>query len=204
MSDRLQKIILLSLGVVVLLACIWSVVSVFIPDRVKFILADDISSIRIDNQTINNGQSIVIKPGSYRYIPEGDGIDNSPINITIKNSDDVVEIKSPGLSPERLGQLLKSELSSILNVTNHKYSEILNTNNYKMGEVSLWGKGDIASVQLVPDDYSNRDPSGVYKAILKKSNSTWTVVGIPQLILTKFTTPGVDADLLDEINKSAL
>jgi hypothetical protein len=107
-------------------------------------------------------------------------------------------IVNPYYSNDILNNLLNQEKDTINNVVNN-YIAIMSA-PYTIKNISLFGLGDISGVTLtyIGDDIFNSD---TIRLALQKDNNNWTIINNkPELVLTKYNTPAVKADILEKIN----
>lgn len=166
--------------------------TISIPEQADYVI--------LREKKYENGSNIVTKDGTYEYTLHGTNIYPSKGNITVKSGEDIV-IPSDNISftKEYTEKLIANERPAIKKV-------IMENITPKRG-------GGISVDSIVPstspeyalvaisltDEYIDEDYARNYRVIVKK-DTTWKVVGKPQVFHTVHTTPDVDKAILAQAN----
>ena len=49
-----------------------------------------------------------------------------------------------------------------------------------------------------------QSPGGYYRVLAEKKSGTWSLIGKPEIVLTKYNTPNVPIEMLTSVNSIAL
>jgi hypothetical protein len=139
---------------------------------------------------------ISLQKGDYFYKVSGAKTGEITQDFTIDN-DSLEIIIDPDYSDIYLESVLYSEKNNILSVINNSYPTVIN--DYIIGELALFKKGEWCGVSL-SKIVEDRSLSDEYRIILKKENNTWVIVGIPQIVATKYNFPEVPIEVLTLVN----
>lgn len=199
-----NKPLILALSILFAVAVIgFSIYGLFSPgNRLKVVLPEDVDAIVINDRSVENGKSLAIKPGEYTYTLEGDNIDNSRRDITIKPSDNDIVISYAPYSRAHLNQMLQSQESEIRSLMTREYTS--KTENYRIQKMQLLDRGQYAAVLMAPSHVDVDNPVNVYRTILQKSGESWQVTAGPELLLTTTNTRDIEKHILQEVNNLAL
>lgn len=159
---------------------------------------DPASSPKIASAT--NNQSVSLKNGEYFYVPSGNNIDNSAVAFSV-NGNTTVDVISP-YSRDYLSVIAQQESSAVKAAMLEKYPDVMAKFNYD--SITAYGRGQYIGIILTPVDMDQHNPSGYYRAVLQKNGESWSVIGRPEIVLTKHNTPGITIDILTAINSIGL
>lgn len=181
--------------------------------RVTFILPGDVESATVykyheagEPEIITTvspgGGPSFIKKGVYGVKPKGDKIDGSAQMISITESSQDIDV---ALSYSRgyLSELASGERPQLLKSLEDSFQ--LSNRGFSVAEFRLFNDGSWGGVLFVPQDYDEQNPVILYRCLVsRQGDSSYKVVGKPELILTKFNTPNTPIDILEKINQLAL
>ncbi len=75
---------------------------------------------------------------------------------------------------------------------------------FTANNTKLFGKGSWAGVLLTPVGMDPQSPGGYYRVLAEKKSGTWSLIGKPEIVLTKYNTPNVPIEMLTSVNSIAL
>lgn len=153
--------------------------------------------------TVSHNQTIRLRLGDYYYMALGDGVDTAPVDFTIEGEekDQTIKVFS-SFTADHLEELLKDQMTAIETAVNEAYPSVMP--GYVVNNAQLLNKGDYAGILLTPVDMDENNPMGYYRALLVKTGDDWKVIGRPEIVLTKYTTPDVDVSILRQVNDISL
>jgi len=138
--------------------------------------------------------TISLQNGDYYAIPKGDNLVVDKIYFTVKDVDQRITI-DPDYTTSYLEKQLTSSLSDIQRSIDQSFPVV--APRYTLVSGQLYKKGDWFGGILAPKDATLDE----YKVIVRKNGTSWSVVGIPQIVLTSTTFPKVPTDVLTQTNR---
>jgi hypothetical protein len=150
--------------------------------------------------TITSNQTIRLKEGSYIYTPQGKDANTSVNSFTVTKNDTLTI--APAYSLEYRKKLVPKIKPQLEDALRAQYPTAMAS--YQINNVTLMANADWAGVLLTSRTATDSNPGVIYRAIIKKKDSSWEVVSKPQVVLTVYNTPSVDRSLLQATNKLGL
>lgn len=191
---------------------IWGVFEFLQYKDVTFALSDDVSKVDVyvEDENIEekkpvatvsrSNTTIRLRAGSYEYVPSGEKVAKDSTQIIIDKSMTIPV--DPNYSETYLSSITEAELSALSDTLTAKYPEQME--QFTANNIKLFGKGEWAGVLLTPVGMDPQSPGGYYRVLAQKKSGTWSLVGKPEIVLTKYTTPTAPLDMLTSVNSLSL
>lgn len=188
-------------------------------NRFTFTIPSNIDHISIPDiaETIRNGDTVRIANGEYLYTGHrgDDEYEETPLVIDGGTPKTITIPDNLPLSPMSLLRLSDSERPSIVSVIDSyiKDNEIgqyhddhggLLELDYQTFTVSVLSQGQYAAAIIAPKGTSINDPVGLYRLVLTKDGSTWSIASSPAILLTNYNTKNIPLDILIAANSLTL
>jgi flagellar basal body-associated protein FliL len=138
-----------------------------------------------------------LQEGNYAIVPSGN-YDTTPIYFSVKDRDMTVEV-DPSLSEEYLAEKLSEELPAINSALRAALGATLS--DFDINEGKLYKEGQWYATSLAQKSPGPGSQGDVYHAVLYKKDDTWTLIGKPQIVLTKYNVANVPVDILQDANR---
>lgn len=166
---------------------------------VSFQVAQGIT--RVDILRTSNSQKVasITKSGDvrlshdgYYVVPVGDGLSSDP--ITFVSPSDATVIVDPDYSSSRLSVLATSILPRITTLLNEAYPTVMP--EYSIQKFTAYEKGAWAGGLLVRKGSTQNDTRDMYRFVVHNESGEWTLIGYPDIILTKMNNSAAPSDVL--------
>lgn len=166
--------------------------TISIPEQAEYVL--------LREKKYENGSNIVIKDGTYEYTLHGANIYPSKGKITVKSGENII-IPGDAISftQEYSEKLIANERPAIKKLVMESITP-KRGGGISVDSILPSTSPEYALVAIsLTDDYIDEDYARNYRVIVKK-DTTWKVVGKPQVFHTVHTTPDVDKAILAQAN----
>lgn len=147
--------------------------------------------------TISDKMTVQLEDGYYCVSTNDVNYASDSSCFTVYKKDTTF-VYNPEYSSDYLTSLLKKEINSINTVINTSYSSIIS--DYVVCEGSLYGLGDIYGTVLYKKPARQNDSIDIYKVILHKNNSVWTIVNRPVIVLDSVSFSDIPLSVLKAVN----
>ena len=148
-------------------------------------------------KTIHAPERNSLQNGDYCVRPTDNKYNTTPICFTVQNKDMSIAIE-PDYSSSRLAELLAPEQSQINALIQARYSPLID--NYILKDGQLYKRGQWYGATLT-ERVAPSDRGDVYRVLLEKKGTAWTIVAYPQIVLSKHRYPNVPFSVLDAVNR---
>lgn len=150
-------------------------------------------------RNIHTGSTIKLPDGKYTYSFSNNDYTKEGLAFTKTASLKSIELTEPSYSKSKLSNILEGDKSALTRVL---LTTLTNAPiPYVIRNISLYDKGEWAGAVVTPSEYDENNPQGLYRILLRKSGTSWSIVGSPQFVLTKYNIPNaVPLDILTAIN----
>ena len=164
-------------------------------DNLKVVIYKDEEEVA----SITSDAEVRLQKGEYTYATEGKNFDNTPTSFIVGDTDPDISINPPYSSAYR-NNVLSKEFSAIRSALIEAYPIISTEFTINRGEIyddGTWYGGTLLKKPADP-----RDPTDLYRAVLKKEKGGWVVKTKPALSLSAKEYPDIPFSILSSVNKS--
>jgi hypothetical protein len=208
----MKKYIILALVILAIIAAGWGIYEFFQYKNTTFTLSSDVTKVdvyvedenveekKLAGTATKSNPTIKLRVGSYEYVPEGNKIAKDTKQFSVKN-DSTVTV-DPDYSETYLDSIAIAELPALAAALSDKYPEQMK--QFTANNTKLFGKGSWAGILLTPVGMDPQSPGGYYRVLAEKKSGTWSLIGKPEIVLTKYNTPNVPIEMLTSVNSIAL
>lgn len=148
--------------------------------------------------TIDGDADVRLQKGDYTYATEGTNFDNTPTSFTVGDTDPDIVINPPYSSAFRNKELLK-EISSITQALTEAYPIL--TTNFTINRGEIYDDGTWYGATFLEKASDPREPTDLYRAVLKKERGVWVVKTKPAIVLSAKEYPDIPSSILSSVNK---
>lgn len=167
-------------------------------------LSENVSSVDIYRQgsddpetTLSSSGKIRLLNGNYFAIPKGDIVSDAKINFAVPSKSSIS--LDPDFSQSHLSSLLAEVTPAINAALSRSFTPTID--NYSVEALSLYGKGDWAGGLLVHKSSTINDEKDMYRFVARYRDEEWSIIGLPQLLLSKPGYESVPTSVVNSINK---
>ncbi len=147
--------------------------------------------------TLGTGKTLSLQNSDYYYVATGEKFDSSRHDFKVVGSTKTIKVGSD-YSTFYLSSQLVYDSATIHSVIGAAYPTLFA--QYDIFDQQLFKQADWYGALLKNKQTNPNDVKDSYRIILRKENSVWKIVHVPEIVVTKTNFPGTPIEILNSVN----